>query len=261
VASNLVQRVAVSAIFGPALLALFWFGGTPLLLLVVVITALGALDFCDLQNLRRLPTSRAATVILCALWCVVVSVQGIVDPRFLWLGFAAALPGLLPVSAVTPLAGIRLTIRGFGYVGFLGGFALLVRETSGPVLTLLVLAGIWITDSGAYFSGRRFGRRHPFPRLSPGKTVAGFVGGMLAALATGAAGCLIVEGMGYGVALGLGAVIGIGSLAGDLAESKLKRDAGAKDTSTLIPGHGGVLDRFDSFLFVFPMVYLYLLLV
>ena len=120
------------------------------------------------------------------------------------------------------------------------------------------MAGIWATDIAAYFLGRWFGKHRPFPAISPGKTEAGFVGGFLAGAAVVMAGSLVFDVIPLGVSFGLVAVVGFGSQVGDLFESMIKREAGIKDSSRLIPGHGGILDRFDGFLFVFPLAYLYL---
>ncbi len=124
------------------------------------------------------------------------------------------------------------------------------RPSGGELL--LVLAGVWICDSAAYFAGRILGKRHITPQISPGKTLEGFAFGFL----IGGAFVAIV-GIRYLefpviVGLGLGLIIPLAAIYGDLFESALKRGAGIKDTSQLIPGHGGVLDRIDSLLFAIP---------
>jgi len=121
-----------------------------------------------------------------------------------------------------------------------------------------VFASIWVCDSAAYFAGRAFGRKKLMVRVSPNKTWEGAVAGFIAATAT-----LILArefwlpylSMWHAVATGC--IIGLFGQCGDLAESLLKRDAGIKDSSTLIPGHGGMLDRFDSLMFVSPILFLY----
>jgi phosphatidate cytidylyltransferase len=123
---------------------------------------------------------------------------------------------------------------------------------------LLLVLTVWAYDTGAYFAGSRFGRERFLQHISPSKTYAGLVGGIVAAT--------VVAGM-MAVGLGepplqaviLGPLIGLTAQAGDLAESMLKRAAGAKDSSRLIPGHGGILDRIDSFLFAAPALTLYVL--
>ena len=156
------------------------------------------------------------------------------------------------------------TLLGVLYVGFLGSFVLIVRNTL-PVgaseLAVLILLGIWANDTMAYFFGRWFGRWHPFPTISAAKTEAGFIGGLLSALLVIGFGGKVLGLFNIAQSLILGLLIGIGASLGDLVESMIKRDMDVKDTSELIPGHGGVLDRFDSALFVFPLVYLYFQLI
>jgi phosphatidate cytidylyltransferase len=121
---------------------------------------------------------------------------------------------------------------------------------------LLLVLGVWAYDTGAYFAGRRIGGPRFLTHLSPSKTYAGLVGGIVVAtLVVGA----LLAGLGRepSGALVLGPLIGLAAQAGDLAESLLKRAAGAKDSGRLIPGHGGILDRVDSFLFAAPAVTLY----
>lgn len=123
---------------------------------------------------------------------------------------------------------------------------------------LLLVLTVWAYDTGAYVVGRRFGRRRFLGHISPSKTYAGLVGGLVASTAVAA---LALYGLGQPPLAGLilGPLVGAAAQAGDLAESMLKRAAGAKDSGTLIPGHGGVLDRVDSFLFAAPVVLLYVL--
>jgi phosphatidate cytidylyltransferase len=120
----------------------------------------------------------------------------------------------------------------------------------------VLILGVWAFDTAAYLVGRRFGRRRLIPHISPGKTVEGVIGGLVAAafvttVLVAALGRSPVAGFGLGIA------IAVAAQAGDLAESMLKRAAGAKESGRLIPGHGGMLDRIDSFLFAAPVAFLY----
>ena len=125
----------------------------------------------------------------------------------------------------------------------------------GSYLILLAVVGPWISDAGAYFAGRFFGRRLLFPNLSPKKTVEGAVGGLLAT--TAAVGYFAYEFLSFGAveAALWGAAISAVSQAGDLFESMLKRLLDLKDLGRALPGHGGILDRIDSLLFTAPLVY------
>jgi phosphatidate cytidylyltransferase len=146
-------------------------------------------------------------------------------------------------------------VRGWGAAWYVGGFLyalvpalslLWIRERDAHGLDLLVWAFIvtWSTDIGAYFAGRRFGRRKLAPAISPGKTVEGLYGGVAAATFLGGAWALAT---GLGIALlALAPVLALAAQAGDLFESSMKRRAGVKDSGTWLPGHGGVLDRLDG---------------
>jgi phosphatidate cytidylyltransferase len=147
------------------------------------------------------------------------------------------------------------------YLGFLLRYIALLRALpDGWYLLLLCLAGTFGADCFAFFVGKLFGRHHLFPRISPGKTLEG----TMASLLGGALGVLliaIVFSRPLAVIIPLGILISLTALAGDLFESIFKREAGVKDSSHLIPGHGGFLDRLDSVLFTAPLVYYYAVLV
>jgi len=129
----------------------------------------------------------------------------------------------------------------------------------GAATVITIFAAIWLCDSAAYFAGRAFGRHKLFERVSPKKTVEGAVAGFVAAVAVFiAARALVLPYLSPGEAIVCGLIVGLLGQAGDLVESLFKRDAGVKDSSQIIPGHGGVLDRFDSLIFVSPILYLYL---
>lgn len=131
----------------------------------------------------------------------------------------------------------------------------------GATLVLVAFGGVWVCDSVAYFSGLAFGRHKLFPRVSPKKSWEGAVGGFVGSVAAVWALCAwLVPDFPLPHALGAGVLIGVVGPIGDLAESLLKRDAELKDSSQLIPGHGGFLDRFDSMMFVAPILLLYILL-
>jgi len=132
-------------------------------------------------------------------------------------------------------------------------------DTLGAFTVVAIMVSIWTCDSLAYFAGRAFGRHKLFERISPKKTWEGSLAGVV-----GAVGAMVglqqwlLPYLTIGDAVIIGLIVGIFGQLGDLAESHIKRDAGVKDSSQLIPGHGGVFDRFDSLLFVAPLVYIYL---
>jgi phosphatidate cytidylyltransferase len=188
------------------------------------------------------------------------------------LGFAAigslALALLRPDEMKTALASASATVFGVAYVAVLLGFLVAVRAIPepppvniprlAPKLLTLFFALVMMTDTGAYYVGRVTGRHKLAPRISPGKTVEGSIGGLATAIATGPL-CKVIffPEIPLWQAMLLGAVIGTVSQVGDLAESLLKRGSDVKDSSTLLPGHGGMLDRLDSILFCAPILYLF----
>ncbi len=266
--SNLARRVLVAVIFGPLFLALFWLGNGALLVGLWSVVGVGTWEFCRLQRCKGLHPWTRFGIVASLAWCLWVYTYGarILVYPMLCLMLATLVLSLSRRGERFRIADGAATLTGVLYVGFLGSFAMQVRNLPGIEgaedwsrgIAVVVLVGIWATDIASYFAGSAFGRWHPLPDISPGKTEAGFIGGV----AVGAGVVLLGSGtfglLSSGEALGLGLVVALGSQLGDLVQSVMKRDAGVKDASDLIPGHGGVLDRFDSFLFAYPLTFLYL---
>jgi len=165
---------------------------------------------------------------------------------------------------------ISATIGGVAYITLFFICLLLVREFNfffdsilniEPMsLVYAFIISIWICDTFAYFLGIKFGKHKLIPHISPKKSWEGAVAGFLGAILSMLFFEYVFLNIGILNSLFIGIIVGIGGQIGDLAESQLKRDAGIKDSSTILPGHGGFLDRFDSILFVSPLVLVYLLL-
>ena len=262
-ASNLARRVGAAFVFVPTLSAVCWWGGVPLLVGTAFVVGVGT---WEVLQFHRTKGGRPF------IWAGVLMSLG-VAAWFHWLGprrvidlFVVCALGTLVIALLRRRGGgslldVSSTLFGVAYVGFLGSTLLLVRNLPIPhaaPLTLTLLASIWIMDALAYFAGRAFGRRHPFPRVSPKKSVAGCVVGLLGALGTVRLAACWLEDVSWQDVLVIGSIVGIAGQIGDLAESLLKRDCGVKDSSDLIPGHGGAPDLFDSALFAVPLTYLYL---
>ncbi len=270
------MRVLSALVLAPLFLAAGYAGGFAFAAVVALLAAAGGWEFGRLALASR----PAARVLIVAVGL------GAVALRFARPGSAGALTALVSAALVAALAaglaeddpatGARtasLTLLGALYVGWLFAYLVGLRELprelpglgyqAGFVLLLAPVLLVWTTDIGAYFAGRAWGRRKLLPRVSPGKTVAGAVGGAAAAAIVGA----LLFGWGpaplprlagpAGAAPGaaLGVAASLLAQAGDLAESLFKRAFGVKDSSSAIPGHGGVLDRFDSLLFTAPAAY------
>lgn len=163
--------------------------------------------------------------------------------------WALAAGVVLAYPASAPLVRWRPMVLAGGALALAGAWAglLTLRVEFGAAHLVWLLVAVAAADSGAYFAGRRFGRRKLAPRVSPGKTWEGLAGGAAAALVCGALGGWWFDGR-LGVWLGIGAAVFLASVLGDLTESVLKRVRGVKDSGGLLPGHGGLLDRVDSVL-------------
>ena len=185
-------------------------------------------------------------------------------------GFSTTLSGVIYISLLMlTLTGLReinslspiLLENGLSDFNFLSGDAI-SRNTQAAWLILAMFVSVWVCDSAAYFTGRAIGRHKLFPSVSPKKTwegaIGGFFGGIIGFTAVT---YFLVPDMPIIHSVICGAIAGSFGQVGDLAESMLKRDAGVKDSSSLLPGHGGILDRFDSVLFTAPAIYFYLLLI
>jgi phosphatidate cytidylyltransferase len=263
--SDLGRRVATAAVGLPLLLAGLLLG-PPILGVAIVAAAvlLGASEFFTLLAATGIAPLRAAGFVLVAAIFVDVARPGAI-PGSAWPVVAVVLMGSMltrsrDISLAVPAA--AGTLLGAAYLGGLGGCIAALRVLQpvelGAWRMLLLLAIVMGADTAAFFVGSALGRRKLAPAISPGKTVEGLVGGLvggiLGALAVRWAGLRLLP-LAHAVWLGLG-VAALGT-AGDLAESLLKRWAGVKDSGTLFPGHGGMLDRLDSLLFAAPVLYYY----
>jgi len=165
-------------------------------------------------------------------------------------GYAGALRGV-PATVLAPL-----------YIGLPLGMTLQVMQYD-TVFLMFGFALIWLSDTGAYYAGSRYGRHKLAPQLSPKKTIEGGIGGILACILVGVLFKALVPSIAFaytwGEVLLLGVLVGIIAPIGDLAESVIKRDSGRKDSGRAMGGHGGVLDRIDSLLFCAPVLYIFLL--
>ena len=162
----------------------------------------------------------------------------------------------LPSSAIAVLATL--------YVGMLGGSLIRLHDdfADGARLVFFLLLVVWLGDSGAYYFGRTFGKHKLSPRISPKKTVEGLIGGIVTSIVA----ALVIHFTFFKElpllhAVIAGVILSVAGVIGDLAESMWKRSAAVKDSGTLIPGHGGFLDRFDSIFFTAPLLYVYWVLI
>lgn len=249
--SDLATRFAAAvAMIAVALLAVY-FGGWPFRMLVLAAAALMLVEWGDMHRVPR-RWSYAGALLLAFNLLIVPELLFPVDEMDVAISaesFEPAWPGfgVLAISAVIlGLVARRMTMfGGFLYVA-IPAFALLVLNWAWFGLVFWVMAVTWSTDIFAYFAGRSIGGPKLAPRISPSKTWSGLAGGVIGAAIFGALGAYWFE-LGSPF-LYIGAPMGAVAQAGDLYESWMKRRAGVKDSGTILPGHGGVLDRLDGFL-------------
>jgi phosphatidate cytidylyltransferase len=271
------DRARSAAILVPPLLAALWLGGGWILLVVGAATAIGAWEAFRLLTAAGHSSMPALGIVLAVVIALGDSVKVLPGGSGLLLAaLGVVLEGVGALTRLDPREGIAVfatTVFGALYVGLLGFVARLASSDAfvdrnailgwlGPerawILALVLV--VWAYDTAAYFTGRRFGRRPFMQHISPSKTMEGVAGGVTAAVVVGA---VLFLAFGRPVLAGaiFGLIVGAAAQAGDLAESMLKRAAGAKESSRLIPGHGGLLDRVDSFLFAAPVAYFYVVAV
>ena len=278
-ASNMTRRVAFAVVAIPAVLGVAWLGGWVFAALLAIAGALGArevYDFAGHQGIRPLRrwgmAAAAGTPLAIALTMFAPGFAGqLITSGYLYLlWFISVLtialwrrgPGDKPLTAVA------VTVFGVMYASWLLSFALVLRHphpvpgmsdaTVGMALLFYPLILTWVGDSAAMAGGKTFGGAKMAPVVSPNKTWSGGLSGLFGTVALSLIyAALVFERAGVSVsvveAIVMGVVISIAGQVGDVAESLFKREIGVKDSSTLIPGHGGVLDRLDSLYFVVPV--------
>jgi phosphatidate cytidylyltransferase len=277
-ASELTKRVGVAAVGVPLAVVILYIGGWIMAAVLAAIAAAGASEFYRLAAQRGIRPFVAAGVVLAAVPVLLTMVTADAE-TWAWRAFVAATI-LIATAAIfrrgvggAPLTVMAVTVFSAMFTGGTLLYAMLLRlmpvtATSdewsswvGPALLAFPMTLTWMGDTFAYFGGRAFGRHKLIPAVSPAKTVEGALSGVIGTTIVGALYAHFIFGawLGVPVSAGIGALIGlvVSPIAqiGDLAESLLKREAGVKDSGTLLPGHGGVLDRFDALFFSIPVTY------
>jgi phosphatidate cytidylyltransferase len=283
-------RILTALVLGPIVLAIAWFREPWLSLGVLLVVGLALWETTDLLQAAGFAVHRLATLLagLLVAGSVLLTLQDLqfsADVAYSDGALRFGLPAIILVLVLIGLSAAALrnpepqtglsswmgSVFAVAWIGLFGPMLAVVGhlgpvggDSSSPLGQfgweagtgwLFVLFGlVWSCDTGAYFVGRSIGRRKLHAQVSPGKTVEGYVGGIVvAALVTAGLGWLLV-GLSPIVGLALGTITAAVAQRGDLAKSMLKRTAGRKDSGTIIPGHGGVLDRIDSLLFAAPVL-------
>ncbi len=286
-AAELTKRVAVAAVGIPFAVFILYVGGWPLAVVLALIAGMGAYEFSRIARYGDVYPPVLLTIATSAAFLLIAARfphPAQATPWF-WLLISAFV--LVSASAVIWTRGVQgrpLASAGAAMFAVLltGGtlvHAIFLRASladntyyaadkwAGFAMVAFPLAVTWINDTFAYFGGRTFGRHKLIPHVSPGKTREGTLAGLVGSIITAVLYTHFVFDDWLGLPIGVGAGIAAGLLLsaaaviGDLAESLLKREAGVKDSGTLLPGHGGVLDRFDALYFTIPIAYWFLFFV
>ncbi len=257
----LLKRVLVAAIFVPILIVFIWWGGIPFLCLTSAIIGVALIEFYQGMGSAGTKLLPQEGVILGVL--VPVSIYlggaGILSLVLVFIVIFLSLRRFFEFRVEASSASVFLTLGGILYVSLLLSHVILLRAIPGlgGKLVLTVFFVTWMGDSGAYFIGMASGKHKLFPHISPKKSLEGFLGGVLLS-------CVAIFisqawlSFPFLHLVILGVLIGVMGQLGDFFESMLKREVKRKDFGFILPGHGGVLDRFDSLLFTAPVFYYYL---
>lgn len=265
---NARTRIVTAIVAIPVFIGAIILGGWPFLLLVVAISSGALLEFYWITERKGASPDKGVGLLAGALlaYAFMNRTSNVVVVIILVLLVLITTIRALFRQEGNPLLNIMATLSGVCYVSL--SLATLMDLRTGfrigsehAVLVISIMVAIWICDSAAYFTGRAFGRHKLFERISPKKTWEGAIGGAIG----GVVGMVVMQQvflsqLRFIDAIVLGLIAGVFGQLGDLVESLVKRDAGVKDSSQLIPGHGGLLDRFDSLIVVSPLVWMYLIL-
>ena len=276
---NFIVRTLSGAVLLLVILGALCFGYYGYLALLLLVTMVGVWEFYNLSKAKGYEPQRGWGLVLslfvyltgAALGSDIVgSNEGLTLSLFM-LCVVVLLVGVVFFAEVfrnrtTPIANVATTLTGAFYVALpmaLMAVVPLLFTNMGEwkaLYFLFYLFLVWGNDVFAYLAGVTMGRHKMCERLSPKKSWEGFAGGVLGSLAVGALAASIFE-ESYGVWMGLALIVSLSSVVGDLVESMFKRDAGVKDSGNIMPGHGGILDRFDAFILSAPFAFIYMLIV
>jgi len=267
----LFKRELFAVIAGPlVLICIVWAPGWVSALLISVLVVIAGDELCRMARGTGLATGRYLPVVALAGVLAAAAIYGPAGLGFAVATVVVAAPAIHLVHASAPvgaLAGTAVDVFGIIYLGITGACFAWLRtmpadEITGIRLLIFFLVVIWIGDSGAYYVGKNLGRHKMAPILSPKKTWEGLAGGVAATFGAAAIfQTLFPLPFDWPHIFCLAAILSVAAPVGDLIVSLFKRDTGVKDSSSLIPGHGGLLDRTDSLLFAAPFILLFLVAV
>jgi phosphatidate cytidylyltransferase len=257
------QRIITGVVAAALFLPIVFYGGLPFVLLTYFLATVGLYELLKMKNLSIFSVHGLLTVLF--LWVILFPEQyNDVVNTFYYTKTELGIAFILLLLAYTVITKNRFTFEDVGfsilsaiYVG-IGFYFFVETRDAGIVYIFYLLFMIWATDSGAYFIGKAIGKNKLWPEISPNKTIEGFLGGV---------GCALIIGVLFAIfsdinatileLMGITVVLSIFGQIGDLVQSAFKRHFNVKDSGNILPGHGGILDRFDSLLFVLPLLNLF----
>ena len=266
--SNHALRIIVAVISIPVIIAAAYLGEFYFLIFVVAITAISYYEFCTMARNKDISANKTFGLIGIIILLINYYRTFIDIYSFLFLFSVILFLIELFRNRGSAVLNIGATLLGVFYLGIFGSSIIGIREfypnvgslyQRGGFLMISIFAAIWLCDSAAFWAGSKLGKHKLFPRVSPNKSWEGSIFGFLfSVLVLFLAKILVLDFLSITNALIIGAIIGIFGQVGDLIESLIKRETGVKDSSSLIPGHGGMFDRFDSLFYTSPVILLYL---
>lgn len=258
------NRLLMAALFTPIFILFIVWGGRPFFFLILAISLIGLFEFYQIMETRQIKPLTFPGLLMAAGLLLAISVPPILSLVIAISVMVTLLIQMKRNDLPGAVINCAVTIFGLLYVaGLLGHLIVLRNLEGGRSLVLTVWFITWIGDSGALVIGKSWGKHKLFPRISPHKTVEGALGGVGVAIAASFGAYFVLGALFQSApfpishAFFLGLTLGIVGILGDLSESLLKRDAKIKDSGGNVPGHGGVLDTFDSLLFTAPVMYYY----
>ncbi len=259
-----LKRILLAAGFIPVLISLILWSKTAFLILVCSIIGVSLFEFYQGMKKEAENIFWREGILLGLLMPVGVYLrgEGVLPILLVFIILFLCLRQFIQLRIQQAFINVSLTLGGILYISFLFSYIISLRDISflGARLVVTVFFATWMGDSGAYLIGGKWGKHKLFPRVSPNKSWEGFIGALLVSCVA-----MIISRMWLFFplvhALIMGVLIGVIGQMGDFFESMLKREVGIKDFGKILPGHGGVLDRFDSLLFTVPLFYYYIKLV
>lgn len=255
------QRIITGVIAGALFILFVVLGGVPFTLVTMLLALIGIYEILKMKGISIVTVpgvlAMVATILMVLPTNWAERVEEAISYNKLELLFIFALL-LLVYSVVVKnnftFDDVAFVLLSVMYVG-IGFYYMIATRDAGITFLIFALVIVWVTDSGAYFTGRKFGKRKLWPEISPNKTVEGFIGGIVLAVIGAVIMQLITPfDVSWFMLVVVVVVCSIMGQIGDLVESAIKRHYNVKDSGNILPGHGGILDRFDSILFVLPLL-------